>query len=259
MSSKTTNIAETIYESLIAKILSEEFPSGSRLPSERELASRYGTNRNTLREAIRKLEHARLVRVRHGQGVTVADFRATGTIEILGPFLAHAHNAEERIRVIIDLLMARAQVLEMAVALAAQRAKDDDIALIAELISKQHENFEARDAVALNRTDLDLINAIIDAAHSLTVRWIANTLIDVYLEVVGRTSSMWVFDPTFPDYLDGLEHAIREQDSEAAVDATRRYYTSVDQKLLAVLDAMIEDEAEAAAQREDATAGSQSA
>ena len=58
-----------------------------RLPGERELAAQYGTNRNTLREAVRMLEQARLVTVRHGQGVTIADFRKTGTMELLPPFL----------------------------------------------------------------------------------------------------------------------------------------------------------------------------
>ena len=69
------NIAATIYRELRRQILHGELAPGERLPGERELAQRYDTNRNTLREAVRMLEQARLVTVRHGQGVTVADFR----------------------------------------------------------------------------------------------------------------------------------------------------------------------------------------
>src|SRR5690606_8611431 len=72
------NIARTVFESLRTQILAGTLSPGERLPGERELAATYGTNRNTLREAVRRLEQARLVTVRHGQGVTVADFRRTG-------------------------------------------------------------------------------------------------------------------------------------------------------------------------------------
>ena len=84
------NIAATVFQDLRRAILRGEFAPGERLPGERELAQKYQTNRNTLREAVRRLEHARLVTVRHGQGVTVADFRKTGTMELLPPFLENA-------------------------------------------------------------------------------------------------------------------------------------------------------------------------
>ncbi|HEY2579465.1 MAG TPA: GntR family transcriptional regulator [Streptosporangiaceae bacterium] len=48
-----------------------ELAAGQRLPSERELAARYGTARNTAREAIRLLAAAGLVDVEHGRGVFV--------------------------------------------------------------------------------------------------------------------------------------------------------------------------------------------
>ena len=55
---------EIIFEDLRKQILSGELKPGERLTPERELALKYHTNRNTLREAIRKLEQIRLVTVR---------------------------------------------------------------------------------------------------------------------------------------------------------------------------------------------------
>ncbi|NLE48812.1 MAG: winged helix-turn-helix transcriptional regulator, partial [Sandaracinaceae bacterium] len=72
-------LTEELFDRLRARILSDEFTKGQRLPPERELAREYATNRNTLREAIRRLEQAGLVTVRQGQGVTVTDFRREGT------------------------------------------------------------------------------------------------------------------------------------------------------------------------------------
>src|SRR5690606_41570766 len=81
------NIAASIYRDLTRQILSGALAPGSRLPGERELAAQYKTNRNTLRQAVRRLEQMRLLPVRHGQGVTVSDFRRTATKELWSPLL----------------------------------------------------------------------------------------------------------------------------------------------------------------------------
>jgi GntR family transcriptional regulator len=60
-----------IAADLRAAMESGELTAGQKLPSERELAARYGTARNTAREAIRLLEAAGLVDVEHGSGVFV--------------------------------------------------------------------------------------------------------------------------------------------------------------------------------------------
>jgi DNA-binding FadR family transcriptional regulator len=101
--SARTSLAQRIYETLRAEILSDALAAGERLPAERELAATFDTNRNTLREAIRMLEADQLVTVRQGQGVTVCDFRRNGSLRILAPYLLHAANDGERARVLEDL------------------------------------------------------------------------------------------------------------------------------------------------------------
>ena len=64
------NIAATVFQDLRRAILSGEFSAGERLPGERELAQKYQTNRNTLREAVRRI---------YGPGKTTA-FDAPGWI-----------------------------------------------------------------------------------------------------------------------------------------------------------------------------------
>lgn len=60
-----------IADDLRAAIGSGELAEGQRLTSERDLADRYGTARNTVREAVRLLSEEGLVDVRHGRGVFV--------------------------------------------------------------------------------------------------------------------------------------------------------------------------------------------
>jgi len=54
-----------------------EFPAGSRLPAERELATLLGVSRTSVREAVISLEIAGRVEVRVGSGIFVAEPRAT--------------------------------------------------------------------------------------------------------------------------------------------------------------------------------------
>jgi GntR family transcriptional regulator len=60
--------SRTIAEAIRGQIESGELPPGAQLPSERDLASTYGTARNTAREAVRLLGDAGLVITDQGKG-----------------------------------------------------------------------------------------------------------------------------------------------------------------------------------------------
>jgi GntR family transcriptional regulator len=62
-----------IADAVRALITAGELAPGDKLPSERELARRFGTARNTAREAIRLLTEEALVSAQHGRGVFVRE------------------------------------------------------------------------------------------------------------------------------------------------------------------------------------------
>jgi len=115
-----------------------EFPAGSRLPAERELATLLGVSRTSVREAIISLEIAGRVEVRVGSGIFVA---APGAAQIVGlvdegpsPF---------------ELLAARRLIEGEIAALAARSIKKADIAALRATVVRMREhaeNFGKRDA-----------------------------------------------------------------------------------------------------------------
>ena len=143
---RNANIADMIFTDLRRQILGGELQAGQRLSGERELAAKYGTNRNTLREAVRKLEQARLVTVRHGQGVTVADFRRTGTLELLSPFMLAAQDPAEVAHLMHDILEPRVLLLEYATRLAVRRADNHDVERLRDINALLITAFERGDA-----------------------------------------------------------------------------------------------------------------
>ncbi|WP_085892934.1 FadR/GntR family transcriptional regulator [Roseovarius litorisediminis] len=59
---------QIVVDTLFARIKSEEYPTDTRLPSERTLASELGVARNTVREALDVLETQKVIRRRAGSG-----------------------------------------------------------------------------------------------------------------------------------------------------------------------------------------------
>jgi DNA-binding FadR family transcriptional regulator len=64
-------IHEHVAEQLRDAIFDGRFQAGDKLPPERELAEEFRVNRTSIRDAIKVLEGFGLVRVRHGDGITV--------------------------------------------------------------------------------------------------------------------------------------------------------------------------------------------
>jgi GntR family transcriptional regulator, phosphonate transport system regulatory protein len=62
-----------ISEQLRSEIAAGTPPAGGRLPSEAELARRFGVNRHTLRRALEELARAGLIRVAQGRGSFVSE------------------------------------------------------------------------------------------------------------------------------------------------------------------------------------------
>lgn len=237
--------ADAVFEDLQARIFRGELPIGTRLPSERELAAEYEITRNTLRASIRALEQERLVTVRQGQGVTVADFRRTGRLTLLAPFLEHGASSAERVRVLLDALQARSAVLQLAISVAVERARPEDIARLEAAGSAQKAAFHAHDPVGLGRGELVWMNALIDAAHSMTVRWIANSFLEVFEAIITRMPALWVFDAGFADWIDEVLEAFEKGQSARAAELLNTYYKRTDANLRLLLSQLLIKEAPA--------------
>ena len=222
------NIARTVFESLRTQILAGNLSPGERLPGERELAATYGTNRNTLREAVRRLEQARLVTVRHGQGVTVADFRRTGTMDLLAPLFEASGDYMELSQIVHDILPARLLVLEFAGRLAVQRADRTDIERLSDITDLIVTASSTDNANVIARGFQRWLEALIDAGHSVAMRWVANPFLDSFRELLERFPEVWVMDKNFPDHLKGFIAALEAGDEEKAVQTLRTYYNRID-------------------------------
>jgi GntR family transcriptional repressor for pyruvate dehydrogenase complex len=78
-----TAVSEDIYRQLRDAILKRVLAPGTALAGERTLAEQFAVNRHAVREAMRRLEQARLVEVSHGGSTRVLDWRTHAGLELL--------------------------------------------------------------------------------------------------------------------------------------------------------------------------------
>lgn len=67
--------SERVHAALRDEILGGALAPGAAVPSERALAKRFGVHRQSVREALKRLEQAGLVRISHGGATRVLDWR----------------------------------------------------------------------------------------------------------------------------------------------------------------------------------------
>ena len=83
---KKISASEQVFEALQSQISSGVWKVGDRLPSEGELAERYGVNRLTVRVALQKLNALGVVETRTGSGTYVIEFDFEGYLRMASRF-----------------------------------------------------------------------------------------------------------------------------------------------------------------------------
>lgn len=76
-------VVERVYEELSRQILGGKLLPGESLPPERKLSDLLAVNRSAVREALKRLEQARLVAIQQGGGTRVRDFLRSSGMDLL--------------------------------------------------------------------------------------------------------------------------------------------------------------------------------
>jgi GntR family transcriptional regulator, transcriptional repressor for pyruvate dehydrogenase complex len=120
--SRASGVTGQAIERMRELIESGAWGPGARLPREPDLAERLGVSRNSLREAVRALSLAGILKVRQGDGTYVSSLEPD---ELLEPTLSATHLL--RGRTVLELFEVRRMLEPEAAAIAANRGDTDVI------------------------------------------------------------------------------------------------------------------------------------
>ncbi len=187
------------------------FPS-ERLPPERELASMFGVNRMTVRNALAQLAGNGLLSVRQGSGYRVQDFRRSGGPDLLHGLAHIARESGDLPSMAADLLLMRRHMARAVFERIANRQNEIHVSAIREAIARFSETASSNaNAAAIASADMQVLIAILDATGSPVLGLCLNPIISVLSELpelrdaiyaepeanvaAYRILSSWLIDP----------------------------------------------------------------
>lgn len=162
---------DEIAESLTRDILTGQYRVGERLPSERDLSSRFEANRGAVREAMKKLEQLGIADIQPG-GARVAPI-SQASLDVIGHLLALGDYPDrelvDQIMVVINTLM------QTAVVSAVRRADDEGIGHLRSLLRPVWA--EKLEGEAYFEAQTSMFEGIMTASGNLPVQLIAHSLL----------------------------------------------------------------------------------
>lgn len=136
---KKSNLYESIADTIEKMILNDSLKVGEYLPSEASMAENFGVSRNIIREAMKILKERHLVELRNGESARVIRPDADSLNEVI---LRMVTMGSISLKEIYEM---RRSLEVTAAGLAAQRATEEQIAGLYNIISDMGKNKEDRD------------------------------------------------------------------------------------------------------------------
>jgi DNA-binding FadR family transcriptional regulator len=202
---------EEIVEQIRAELAQGRLKVGNRLPAERLLAMQFGVSRNTLREALRSLEHAGLIRLQ--KGASGGAFICEGSGDVIANGLLDLYHVGSITPT--QLTEARVWLESVIVREACRRASQEDIEMLEQNIAAAVEASKEDDFPRRARIHFEF--------HRMLARMTGNpimvVMMDGLLAVLSRyVTSLGDRDNSFviPSRKRFIKH-LREGDAEAAV------------------------------------------
>lgn len=209
-----------VVKQIEGKIVAGEINAGDMLPPERVLAEQLNVSRTVIREAVKALEMNGMVEVQRGRGIMVADLSPNSVTDSMIRYLKIQKSP-------VWALLEVRRVLELEIAmLAAERRTEADLQEMDDLITQMEIMLEVPNRYV--ELDFEFHQALARAAH--------NPLFPVVTEpltmLMRESRRIGAKAPNAPKRSITIHQrileAVRNQDAEAAVAATRDHFKEVE-------------------------------
>ncbi len=222
--------ASAIIHQIEQLILRGVLRPGERLPSERELATRFEVSRPTLRDALAELETSGLVITRPGAGAFVAQVLGSA----FAPPLVKLFSTHDE--ALFDYLSFRRDLEGMAAARAAEHANETDLAVIRSIFKRMEVAHEKRNPTEEATIDAEFHLAIVEAAHNVVMLHMMRSMFEMLQAGVFYNRQALFGKRSTRDHLleqhRAIFDAIIAQDSEAARAAVAAHLTYIEDAML---------------------------
>jgi GntR family transcriptional regulator, transcriptional repressor for pyruvate dehydrogenase complex len=215
------SISEDVADRIRLYIQQRDLGPGDRIGREEDLAREFGVSRPTLREALRLLSSEHLIRASKGPGggIFVAATPEHGIGMTVSATVASMIEAE---RVEFDELIETRLLFEVPLAgLAAQRATDDHVAQLKELVRESAAEPDNRER--MQTADAEIHRLIAAIAGNRLAAAFSEWIVDVLHPLLGEALAPALVEPVVIEQHEDLVKAIARGDPAAAERAMREH------------------------------------
>jgi GntR family transcriptional regulator, transcriptional repressor for pyruvate dehydrogenase complex len=226
---------EVVCDQIRSQIAQGKLKPGDRLPGERELTEQFSVNRSVLREALRSLEMAGIVRAQPGSsgGLFICEGSSSGVTQALHDMLSLGQVSTA------SLAEARIVLTSHAIRLACERATAEDIEAIEadiarlELLAKQQ-------VLSRHTAQLDIFYRLLaSATHNEVVVMLVDALSQLVGHVLSRIDP--AVSPGFISVRRSVLRSIKAKDAEKAVSVMSRHLRHLHEYIQSQSRAVITD------------------
>jgi len=219
---KKTTVSGEIIEQVIAMVRTGRLKPGDKLPSERQLGEFLGVGRSSIREALKGLQTAGLLKRTTG-----------GTILCEPKEMDHSTFWFSAINTNIREVFETRKLMEIElVGLAAERATPEDIRKIRDTI------VEARNVDQVRTSDIAFHRAIVEAARNAVFSQVYSLVTGLlfqthkYYSLLGVYGSIESIKKNFVSQHREIVETIESHDSAAAREAMRHHLDRAEKELM---------------------------
>ncbi len=226
----TTTLSHEIADTLRTEILRQQYRSGERLPSERDLAARFSASRGAVREALSQLDQLGLISIQPG-GVRVKPIEEA-SIAILGPLLSLSDTP--------NLLLVD-QFLQTFAAMSALNAREaltvantEQLAQMRAMVAAVHKS--GTEVAASQKEWVEFMEYLAEVADNLVVRLIGNDLKAQFVNrMVKEELKITLKKKAVADVVQSLNEGLETGDRDIFSNAVLHYF---DQLRAAVIETL---------------------
>lgn len=226
------SLSSHLTRQVLSLILKEGLQPGDRLPSVKELAERFSVATPTMREALRLLQMAGNLDIRHGSGIYVT--RAEPRLMVTNPYTGTLGTGT-----ILDLLQARLLIEPAVAELAAIHATEKHIDDLTDLLAEAEAHLSGGDSedAVLGIVNMRFHRAIAEGSANTVLADVVFSLTEVHIK-----EQMAVLDLYNNRRRDHEQHklildALKAHDADAARAMMHEHLTDVIEVIQAKLTA----------------------
>ena len=209
---KKTSLSRKVFDQLQEQILRGRLKPGEDLPAERSLSDLLAVNRAAVREALKRLEQARLIRIQQGGTTRVLDYLRTAGMELLANLVLSSDGRLDTLAV-RSLMEIRSALGPDLSRLCARRRTEEQVAEMDRIVSEMRGN---DDIDELQELSFDLWQVVVLGSENIAYQLTFNSLRHAYGAV--RSLMVHVVAEELRDIggYEALVEAIRRSDEEGA-------------------------------------------